>query len=74
VKTHFNLKPSAIIKRYDFNTRKKPPGEMVAEYVLVPALCKIAEFCDYYGDVLNDVLPDRLVCGIADKRVKNGYL
>jgi hypothetical protein len=48
------------------NMKKKPPGETVAGYV--PALCKIAEFCicDYHGDVLNDVLPDRF----ADKQVQ----
>ena len=71
VKTHFNPKPSAIIKRYEFNTRKQRPGETVAEYVA--ALRKIAEYCEY-GDILNDMLRDRLVCGIADKRVQNRYL
>lgn len=71
VKTHFNPKPSAIIKRFEFNTRKQRPGETVAEYVA--ALRKIAEYCEY-GDSLNDMLRDRLVCGIADKRVQNRYL
>ena len=71
VKTHFNPKPSAIIKRYEFNTRKQRPGETVAEYVA--ALRKIAEYCEY-GDILNDMLRDRLVCSIADKRVQNRHL
>jgi hypothetical protein len=70
VKTHFNPKPSVFIKRYEFNTIKQRPGETVAEYVA--ALRKTAEFCDY-GDILNDMLRDRLVCGIADKRVQNRY-
>ena len=71
VKIHFNRKPSPIIKRYEFNTRKQRPGESVAEYVA--ALRKIAEHCEY-GGTLNDMLRDRLVCGIADKRVQNRYL
>ena len=43
----------------------------MAEYVT--ALRKIAEHCEY-GEILNDMLRDRLVCGIADKRVQNRYL
>ena len=71
VKTHFNPKPSPIIKRFEFNTRKQRPGETVAEYI--KALQKITEHCEY-GEILNDMLRDRLVCGIADKRVQNRYL
>ena len=33
VHKHFNPKPSAIIERYEFSTRKQKPGETVAEYV-----------------------------------------
>ena len=73
VKTHFNPKPSAIIKCYKFNTRTQKPGESVAEYVA--SLCKIAEYCDYGATLnLNDMLRDRLVCGTADKRVQRCYL
>lgn len=67
VKTHFNPKPSPTIKRYEVNTREQQPGESVAEYVA--ALWKIAEHCEY-GGTLN-MLRDRLVCSIADKRVQN---
>ena len=49
VKTHFNPKPSPIIKRFEFNTRKQRPGETVAEYVT--ALRKIAEHCEN-GEIL----------------------
>ena len=71
VKTHFNPKPSPIIMRYEFNNRKQRPGETVAEYIA--ALRKIAEHCEY-GEILNDMLRDRLVCGVADKKVQNRYL
>ena len=41
LKTHFNPKPSPIIKRYEFNTRKQQPNETISEYVA--ALRRIAE-------------------------------
>lgn len=33
VKNHFHPKPSAIMRRYDFNERKQKPGESVADRV-----------------------------------------
>jgi len=71
VTTHFNPKPSIIIKRFEFNTRKQKPDEKVSEYIA--ALRKIAEHCDY-GGMLNDLLRDRLVCGILDKRLQRRFL
>ena len=59
VKTHFHPKPSPIIKRYEFNTRRQKPGESIAKFMA--ALRKIADDCDY-GTVLNDMLHDRLAC------------
>ena len=71
VKVHFNPKPSPIIKRFEFNTRCQKEGEKVATFVA--ALRKIAEHCEY-GDVLNDMLRDRIVCGILNKRVQRRLL
>ena len=71
VKLHYNPKPSPIIKRYEFNTRKQKSDETVSEYVA--ALRRIAEHCEF-GATLNDMLRDRLVHGIADKRVQDRYL
>ena len=71
VKTHFNPKPSPIVKRFEFNKRKQQPGGSVAEFVA--AIRKIAEYCEF-GTTLNVMLRDRLVHGIADKRVQNRYL
>ena len=72
VRNHFDPKPSPIIKRYEFNTRKQKEGETVAEYVA--ALRKLAEYCEYPVAILNDLLRDRLVCGIYDKRVQQRFL
>ena len=70
-RTHFNPKPSPIVKRYEFNTRCQGESEAVATYVA--ELRKIAEFCDY-GPVLSDMLRDRLVCGISNKTVQRRLL
>ena len=70
VKTHFHPKPSPIIKRYEFNTRRQKLGESIAEFTA--ALRKIADDCDY-GTVLNDMLRDRLVFGVADKKLQNRF-
>ena len=71
VKTHFNPKPSPIIMRYEFNNQKQWPDETVAEYIA--ALRKIAEHYKY-GEILNNMLTDMIVCGVADKKMQNGYL
>ena len=71
VKTHFNPKPSLIMKRFQFNTRCQQEGESVG--VFVAALRSIAEHCDY-GDSLKDMLRDHIVCGIRDKSVQCSLL
>lgn len=71
VTTQFKPKPSPIVKRFEFNTRVQKDGESVAEFVA--ALRKITEFCEY-GSFLNDMLRDRLVCGIRDKKVQRRFL
>ena len=66
-----NPKPSPIVKRYKFNTRRQGEGESVSTYVA--ELRKIAEHCEY-GTVLSDMLRDRLVCGISNKAVQRRLL
>ena len=68
---HFSPKPSPIVKRYEFNTRKQVEDESVATYVA--ELRKIAEFCEY-GPVLNDMLRDRLVCGTSNNAIQRRLL
>ena len=70
-RAHFNPKPSPIVKRYEFNTRRQGENEAVATYIA--ELRKIAEFCDY-GAVLSDMLRDRLVCGIYSRAVQRRLL
>nr|XP_015800346.2 uncharacterized protein LOC107375995 [Nothobranchius furzeri] len=63
LQTHFSPKPSQIVQRFKFNSRMQKTGETVAEYVA--ELRRLAQHCEY-GDVLPQMLRDRLVCGVQD--------
>ena len=67
VKEHQQPTPSFIVQRYHFNTRVQRPGESISEFIA--QLRKISEHCRY-GDSLDDMLRDRLVCGCLDKRLQ----
>lgn len=69
VKSHFHPKPSPIMKRFEWSQQE---GETVG--VFVAALRSIAEHCEYPEDILNDMLRDRIVCGLRDKAVQRGLL
>ena len=62
---HFQPTPSEIVQRFRFNTRVRRPHETVATYVA--QLKQLAEHCNF-GDTLEQMLRDRLVCGIGDER------
>ena len=67
VKNHYDPKPSSIVQRHKFNTRTRAPGESIAAYVA--ALREIAEHCNY-KESLNDMLRDRLVCGVNHEKIQ----
>ena len=66
LKTHFNPEPLEIIERYKFHTRTRRPGESVATYL--SELRALSINCKF-GPVLDDMLQDRLVCGINDDQI-----
>ena len=68
---HFSPAPSEIVQRFKFNCRARKPGESVATYVA--ELRAIAEFCNF-GGTLEDMLRDRLVCGINDSAIQRRLL
>ena len=68
---HFDPAPSEIVRRYRFNTRVRRKGESVAAYV--SELRGLAQFCNY-GDSLQTMLRDRLVCGINDESIQRRLL
>ena len=71
MKAHREPKPSVIVQRYQFNSRQREKSETVAEYVA--ALRKLAEHCNF-GETLDEMLRDRLVCGIANPAVQKRLL
>ena len=70
LETYYHLKPSAIVQRFRFHTRVRQPGESVATYVA--PLSAIGEHCDFKY-TLDLMIRDRLVCGINDARIQEGY-
>ena len=71
MKAHREPKPSVIVQRYQFNSRQREKSKTVAEYVA--ALHKLAEHCNF-GETLDEMLRDRLVCGIANPAVQKRLL
>ena len=68
---HFNPRPSKIIAQFKFNSHSQQPGEPIADYV--SELQKLSELCDF-GQSLDDMLCDPLVCGLAEQRVQQQRL
>ena len=71
VANHHNPKPSAIVQRFKINCRVRGPKESVAAYVA--ALRHLTEHCAY-GTTLDDMLRDRIVCGINDSVIQRRLL
>ena len=71
VSDHHNPKPSAIMQRFKFNCLIRGSNESVAEYVT--SLRQLAEHCEY-GQFLDDMLRDRIVCGINDAQTQRRLL
>ena len=68
---HLNPTSSVIMQRFKFNTRTRKDTESVAIYVA--ELKRLGEHCEF-GDKLNEMVRDRLVCGVNDIRIQNRLL
>ncbi|XP_067030722.1 uncharacterized protein [Acropora muricata] len=68
---HFMPKPSTIVQRFKFNTRSQQPGETIA--MVLAELRQVTEYCEF-GATLDEMLCDRLVCGVQDIRVQRRLL
>ena len=71
VKAHHQPEPSVSVMRYEFNKRIRKEGESFADYIA--DLRRIAENCKF-GDSLNELLRDRLLCGCNNERLKHQLL
>ena len=67
VRDHHQPRPSTIVQRFNFHTRTQKPGEKISEFVA--QLRKLSEHCEF-GETLEDMLRDRLVCGCRDHRLQ----
>ena len=67
VKEHYSPKPSVIVQHFKFNSKLQQPGETVATFVA--ELRRLSQFCEY-GEMLDDMLHDRLVCGIQQLSIQ----
>ena len=63
LKSHYNPKPSAIMQRFQFHSHTQRTGETVTAFIA--ELRQLSEFCEF-GATLEDMLRDRLVCGITE--------
>ena len=71
MKQHANPTPSVIVQRFKFNSRAHQAEETVSTYV--SELHSIAEHCNF-GESLDDMLRDCLVCGINDEQIQRRLL
>jgi len=71
VQEYYQPNRSVIVQRFKFNSRTWQSGESVATFVA--ELRRLSEHCRY-GDTLDDMLRDQLVCGIADTQLQRQLL
>ena len=63
---HCHPKASPIVCRFTFNSHSQKEGESLSMYMA--ELRKLATDCDY-GESLLEMLRDRIVCGVKDRRI-----
>ena len=68
---HHNPIPSEIVQRCKFNSRFRMDNETIADFMA--SLRSLSEFCNY-GSTLDNMLRDRLVCGVRDDRIQRRLL
>ena len=68
---HFNPTPSETVQLFKFHSRFRKPTASVAEFV--SGLRSLAEFCNF-GASLEEMLRDRLVCGIQNTPIQKRLL
>ena len=71
VKHHLQLPPSTKVQRFYFNTRIQEMEETLSEFVA--GLRRLSEYCQFAA-TLDDMLRDRLVCGIQDRHLQQRLL
>ena len=70
--THFEPQTSVIVARYRFHTCHRSAQESVTAFLA--RLRKLAKPCEFAANVLEEMLRDRLVCGINHERLQSRLL
>ena len=68
---HFKPTPSEIVERFKFHSRVRKAGESIATFV--SELRSLSEYCNF-GGTLDDMIRDRLVCGVNDSAIQKRLL
>ena len=71
VQTHHQPPPSITVQRFNFHSRTRREGESMSDFVA--HLRQLSEHCAF-GESLNDMLRDRIVCGCNDTRLQRQLL
>ena len=71
VHDHLLPAPSSIVQRFKFFCRSQQDSESVSQFVA--ELRKLSEFCEF-GDTLDVMLRDRLVCGVRNQKLQQRLL
>ena len=69
--THFKPAPSEIVERFKFHSLVRKAGKSVSAYIA--ELRSLSEHCNF-GESLNNMLRDHLVCGINDSAIQKTLL
>nr|XP_055046280.1 LOW QUALITY PROTEIN: uncharacterized protein K02A2.6-like [Misgurnus anguillicaudatus] len=71
VQNHHNPKPSVIVQRFKFHSHFRKPGDSISKFVA--ELRQLSEHCEF-GLTLEDMLRDRLVCGVNNDVIQRRLL
>lgn len=71
VKEHYHPRPSTLVMQFRFNSCYQQQGEKLASFVA--RMRQLTEFCEF-GGTLDEMLRDRLVCGVMDERIQRRLL
>ena len=69
---HFVGRANVSYERFVFNTRKQQAGETFVQYLA--ALRQQANLCDFSSITPDQILRDRLVCGVRDESLRQALL
>ena len=72
LRKHLCPKPLVIAERFRFHKREQEDGENILDYVA--ALRKLSEHCLFDEAILDDMLRDRLVCGLRNEHIQKKLL